>query len=96
MFRILCVNLLEGQPERPPQPSLTDHVASDGSLGNQKSHLMLPQSVVDPAGIVGADGALHHRHQVVYAVVTDLLHETKDASTEEDLGVTILEYNRFE
>ena len=39
---------------------------------------------------------LHHGHQIIDAVVTDLLHETKDASTEEDLGVTILEYNRFE
>ena len=31
----------------------------------------------------------------VFAHVTDLLHETKDTSTEEDLGVTILGNNRF-
>ena len=39
---------------------------------------------------------LQHRHQIIDAVVTDLFHETEDASTEEDLGVAILENNRFE
>ena len=71
---------------------------------------MLPQAVVDPAGVVGPDGALHHSHlpkhrseyepdlnkevdpkmyQVVDAVITDLFHETKNTSTEEDLGVAV-------
>merc|ERR1719249_330010 len=83
---------LEGQPQGPPQPSLTDHVASDGPLSDQQSHLVLPQAVVDSTSVVGTDGALHHGHQVVDAVITDLLHETKDTSTEEDLGVAILEF----
>ena len=79
--------MLTHQPERPPGPGLANHVPSDSSLRHEESHLVLPQAVVDPPGIVGTDGALHHGHQVVDAVVTDLLHETKDTSTEEDLGV---------
>ena len=52
---------------------------------------MVPQAEVDPPGVVGPDGALHHGHQVVDAVVTDLLHETEDAGPEKDLGVAVLE-----
>ena len=36
-----------------------------------------------------AENYLQHCNQVVDAVVTDLLHETKDTSTEEDLGVAV-------
>merc|ERR1719500_1025667 len=33
---------LESQPERPPKPGLANHVASDCSLRNKQSHLVLP------------------------------------------------------
>ena len=82
---------LEGKPESPPEPGLTNHEASDCSLGNQQTHFVLPQAVVDPPGIIGSDDTLQHGHQSIDAVVTDLLHETKDTSTEEDLGVAVLE-----
>ena len=39
---------------------------------------------------------LQHGHQIIDTVVTDLFHETEDSSTEEDLGVAILENNRFQ
>ena len=68
---------------------------------------MRPQAVVDSASIVRADRALQHRslkrhrgvtmvylqhcNQVVDAVVTDLLHETEDTGTEEDLRVAVPE-----
>ena len=82
------------KPERPPRPGLANHVASDGPLCHKKSHLVLPQAVVDPPGVVGTDGALHHGHQVVDAVVADLLHQTEDAGSEEDLGVAVLKTKR--
>ena len=84
---------------------LTDHVSSDRPLSHQESHLVRPQAVVDSASIVRADRALQHRslkryrgvtmvylqhcNQVVDAVVTDLLHETENTGTEEDLGVAV-------
>ena len=67
---------------------------------------MRPQAVVDSASIVRADRALQHYlkdnrdvtmvylqhcNQVVDAVVTDLLHETENTGTEEDLGVAVPE-----
>ena len=79
------------KPERPPRPGLANHVASDGPLCHKKSHLVLPQAVVDPPGVVGTDGGLHHCNQVVDAVISDLLHETKNTSAEENFSVTILE-----
>ena len=86
--------MLTHQPERPPGPGLANHVPSDSSLRHEESHLVLPQAVVDPPGVVGTDGALHHGHQVVDAVVADLLHQTEDAGSEEDLGVAVLKTER--
>ena len=83
--------MLTHQPERPPGPGLANHVPSDSSLSHEESHLVLPQAVVDPPGVVGTDGGLHHCNQVVDAVISDLLHETKNTSAEENFSVTILE-----
>ena len=50
---------------------------------------MVIQLLVNPPGVECPDGALEHGHKVVDPVVMDLLHETEDASAEEDLGVTV-------
>ena len=52
---------LECEPKVPPEPLLSDHVATDGVLSHQQAPLVVPQPLVDPPGIVGTDDTLSRK-----------------------------------
>ena len=59
-------------------PLLTNHEVPDGPLRHEQPVLVVVELLVDPPGVVRADGALHLGHQLVDLVVSDLLHQTQD------------------
>ena len=60
-------------------------------LDTQKAPPCSPQGEVDLSDIVASDPGLEVCDELVDLVISDLFHETENASPEKDLGVPILE-----
>merc|ERR1712223_228997 len=87
---------LDGQPQLPPKPSLTNVVVTNGSLEAVESQLLILQLLEDETRGFSSGLGLQPRQDRANSVFTNLFHETKDTSTEEDFGVSKTELLRVQ
>merc|ERR1719150_2462521 len=87
---------LDGQPQLPPKPSLTNVVVTNGSLEAVESQFLILQLLEDQTRGFSSGLGLQPRQDRANSVFTNLFHETKDTSTEEDFGVSKTELLRVQ
>merc|ERR1719150_1756189 len=73
---------LNGQPQLPPKPSLTNVVVTNGSLEAVESQFLILQLLEDETRGFSSGLGLQPRQDRANTVFTNLFHETKDTSTE--------------
>merc|ERR1712107_671878 len=83
---------LNGHPDLPPQPGLANVVVSDCSLAAVESKLLILELLELHTGSLASGSSLQPGKNLTNSVLSHLLHESKDTSSEEDLGVAKTEF----
>merc|ERR550532_31532 len=87
---------LDSQPQLPPEPGLTNVVVTNGSLQAVQGQFLGLQFLEEDTRSLASGLSLQPRQDITNAFFTNLLHETKDTSAEEDFGVSKTELLRVQ